>query len=469
MKRSELFFTFILIPADFIAIFLAFLFAYLLRLKWDFLPVSYMWPLDQYLRFTFILIPIWLLVFALSGLYRISNIRKGISGEFAPLLLAVSTGMLLVTLYIFFSRSFFFSRLVLIYAWILAIFFVLTLRYIIRTIQRYLYRYSIGVHRIALIGTGDVAQNIIMEIQNNKRLGYQLIGIIIKDTSQKPQAKKIYKVLGTLSQLDKIIKENRPIDEIILANSAISEADTLKLIEYTKDKKIIFKHVPGLFEVHSTNISVSTLSGLPILEFRRTPLDGWGAIVKRIIDLLGATVALLIFSPLFLIIPILIKLDSRGPVFFKQKRLSPDGPFIFYKFRTMYAGAEKEHEKYVKKFGIMFKLKNDPRMTRFGKFLRRTSWDELPQFFNVLRGDMSLVGPRPPMPEEVRYYTKWQRKRLDLKPGMTGLWQVSGRSQVLFDQWVKLDLYYIENWSLALDLQIILKTFWIIIRGIGAY
>lgn len=469
MKRSELFFAFILIPIDILAIFLAFLSAYFLRLKWDILPVSYMWPLDQYLRFTFILIPIWILIFAISGLYRLSNIRKGISGEFSPLILAVSSGMLLVTLYIFFSRSFFFSRLVLIYAWLLSIFIVLILRYLIRTVQRYLYRYGIGVHRLTLIGFSEVCKNIISEIQNNKRLGYQLVGVILKDKSQKSQAKKICKVLGTINQLDQIVKEYRPIDEIILANSQITEGETVKLIEFCDDKKIIFKHVPGLLEVHSTNVSTSTLAGLPILEFKRTPLDGWGAILKRMIDIVGSVIGLIIFLPCFLIIPILIKLDSRGPIFFKQKRLGPEGNFNFYKFRTMYVGAEKEHQKYMRKYGVMFKLKNDPRTTRIGRFLRRTSLDEPPQIFNVLKGDMSLVGPRPPMTEEAAFYNRFQRKRLAIKPGMTGLWQVSGRSNLPFEQWVKLDLYYIENWSLRLDLQIIFRTFWIIIRGVGAY
>jgi len=178
---------------------------------------------------------------------------------------------------------------------------------------------------------------------------------------------------------------------------------------------------------------------------------------------------LLICSPLFLIIPILIKLDSKGPIFFRQKRVGLDKNFIFLKFRTMKAGAQKQHRKMMRKYGLMFKLKNDPRVTKVGKWLRKTSLDELPQLINVFKGEMSLVGPRPPMPEEVVKYNHWQRKRLGVKPGMTGLWQVSGRSNLSFSEWVKLDKYYIEHWSLALDLQILFRTFIVLINKVGAY
>ncbi len=170
-----------------------------------------------------------------------------------------------------------------------------------------------------------------------------------------------------------------------------------------------------------------------------------------------------------LIVVILIKLTSRGPILFRQERVGLDRNFIFYKFRTMYANADKKHGELMRKHGIMFKLENDPRITPLGKFLRKTSLDELPQFFNVLKGEMSLIGPRPPMPEEVALYNKWQKKRLGVKPGITGLWQVSGRSEVSFNEWVKLDVYYIENWSLWLDCQILLKTIVVVLKGRGAY
>ncbi len=205
------------------------------------------------------------------------------------------------------------------------------------------------------------------------------------------------------------------------------------------------------------------------MEFSRTPLDGWGRIIKHLTDLFGSIILIVLTSPLMILTAVLVKLTSRGPILFRQERVGLERNFTFYKFRTMRTGSEKEHEKYIKKYGNMFKLSNDPRLTPVGSFLRKTSIDELPQFFNVLRGDMSLIGPRPPMPEEVKKYTNWQKRRLGIKPGITGLWQVSGRSEISFDEWVRLDAFYIENWSLWLDCQIFLKTIWVVIKGRGAY
>jgi exopolysaccharide biosynthesis polyprenyl glycosylphosphotransferase len=222
-------------------------------------------------------------------------------------------------------------------------------------------------------------------------------------------------------------------------------------------------------ELQTRHIEMNIWGDVPLLELKRTPLDGWGRIIKRIVDIVGSIIALILSSLFFLIVPIIIKFDSKGPVFFKQKRVGLDKNFNFLKFRTMKEGAQKEHNKLMKEHGIMFKLKNDPRITKVGKFLRKTSIDEIPQFINVLKGEMSLVGPRPPMPEEVAHYSNWQKKRLGVKPGITGLWQVSGRSNLSFEEWVKLDKFYIENWSFALDMQILFRTFIVLINKVGAY
>jgi exopolysaccharide biosynthesis polyprenyl glycosylphosphotransferase len=216
----------------------------------------------------------------------------------------------------------------------------------------------------------------------------------------------------------------------------------------------------------------------------REPLSSGARLVKRAFDLLIASLALLIFSPLWLLIAALIKLDSRGPVIYQQERVGMDGRiFLFYKFRTMRADADDRlHREYQEKLIAgrpeanvgdterpAYKLRADARVTRLGRILRRLSLDELPQLLNVLRGDMSVVGPRPPIPYEVEKYELWHRKRLDMKPGLTGLWQVSGRNRLPFEEMVRLDLFYIENWSLLLDLKIILRTLPVMLRGDDAY
>ena len=170
-----------------------------------------------------------------------------------------------------------------------------------------------------------------------------------------------------------------------------------------------------------------------------------------------------------ILIALIIKVTSPGPILFKQSRVGLRSEFNFIKFRSMRQDAEKLHNEYIKKYGNMFKLKNDPRVTPFGRFIRKTSLDEIPQFFSVLCGEMSIVGPRPPMPEEVKFYSIQEKKRLGVKPGITGLWQVSGRSNTSFEEWVRLDVYYIENWSLWLDFSIMIKTLWAIFKKDGAY
>ena len=199
----------------------------------------------------------------------------------------------------------------------------------------------------------------------------------------------------------------------------------------------------------------------------------WYAFVKRTLDMVVSLIGLVVSLPLFLIITLLIKLDSRGPVLFKQVRLGKDGrPFLFYKFRSMVVGSEKMQDELRHldiTGGPVFKVKDDPRVTRLGRFLRRTTLDEFPQLWNVLQGDMSLVGPRPPIPEEVAQYTRLQRRRLDVKPGLTCLWQVSGRSEISFSEWVQLDLYYIQHQSLLLDLKILIRTLPAVVSRRGAY
>jgi exopolysaccharide biosynthesis polyprenyl glycosylphosphotransferase len=233
------------------------------------------------------------------------------------------------------------------------------------------------------------------------------------------------------------------------------------------------KVVPDLYEMTLNRVAVDDINGIPLIGVREVTISGWNFAIKRAIDIILCFIASIILAPIFLLIAIAIKVDSAGPVFFKQVRIGRGGkPFVCYKFRSMREGADRELDKLAdlnEATGPLFKIKNDPRLTRMGRFFRRTSLDEFPQIINVLRGEMSLVGPRPPLPREVAQYEDWHKKRLEVAPGMSGLWQVSGRSLLTFDEMVMLDLFYIENWSLTLDLKIMLRTVPSVLLADGAF
>ncbi|MFA6322985.1 MAG: exopolysaccharide biosynthesis polyprenyl glycosylphosphotransferase, partial [Candidatus Buchananbacteria bacterium] len=242
---------------------------------------------------------------------------------------------------------------------------------------------------------------------------------------------------------------------------------TLDLINFADEYHIDFKYAADLLGTHLLNLDVATFAGMPIIEVKRTRLDGWGRISKRFFDLFGSIILLILLSPLMLITAMAIKMNSAGPVFFKYKRIGQNGkPFVYFKFRSMVKDAHQlrfdpqflAQQQNVRQGTPMLKFKNDPRITRVGKFIRRFSIDELPELFLVFAGKMSLVGPRPHEVEEVSKYQHHHKKVLTIKPGMTGLAQVSGRSDLNFEEEVKLDIYYIENWSLGLDIQILFKT-----------
>jgi exopolysaccharide biosynthesis polyprenyl glycosylphosphotransferase len=273
-------------------------------------------------------------------------------------------------------------------------------------------------------------------------------------------------------------------DEVIVAVE-LSLEDNFTLINFCERHGIRFRYVPSLAELYSAHAITDTVMGHPLIELRPTPLDGWGRIIKRAFDIILSLFGLIVLAPLMWAIAIMVRLDSPGPALYIQKRPGQLGKgFNFYKFRSMYThlstggryGGDKAEQlrEELKRTrnegaGLLFKVKDDPRVTRFGKFIRRTSLDELPQLFNVLNGEMSLVGPRPPLFDEMAQYDQKQFKRLLVKPGITGPWQVSGRSDASFEDYLKLDMYYIENWSLWLDIQLIIKTVWVALTGKGAY
>ena len=466
MKRSELFFNFILVPLDLALIVLAFISSYFYRAHAEVVSI---WTFQEYFRFILYILPFWLVIFTFAGLYNYKKRQKPLD-ELASIIFAVSLGIMLVVAWIFLSRTFFFSRLVIIYAWIFSILFVAAGRFIMRFIQTYLYKFGVGTHKLVIIGTNEVSDLIIKEINSSRNLGYKLIGII---STKNNHFKENSNIIGSIDDFEHAISR-RLVDDVILTDSNLPDKQIVNLIDYCQGRKINFKQIPNMFQVQTANVRVSSLATVPIIEFYATPLDGWGKILKRFADLFLGIISLIIFSPFIIISAIILKFDSPGPVFYKNERVGENGrKFLLYKLRTMkieyctgngYGGKEAENfeKKLIKeksqRSGPVYKVLQDPRRTKFGRFLEKTSIDELPQFFNVIIGNMSLVGPRPHQPREVEKYDKWHEKVLRIKPGITGMAQISGRSDLDFDDEARLDIYYIENWSLWMDIKIIIKT-----------
>lgn len=470
-KRSDILFTLLTVIIDAMMIFLAFWLAYWTRAQIDIIQIVYLWPFDQYIRLIGLMIPFWIGIFASAGLYMMQPSRAN-WGAFTKVFLAVSSGIMFFVAWVFLTRTDFFSRLIVIYAWLMAIFLVFAGRLLIGALQRWLFRYNFGVHTVIILGKTDTAETLKSELEQRTELGYKVINGLVSPN---------------VTAVRKFLAEHGRIDEIIVADSELTSNQVLDLIAIAEEHHIGFRLVPNLFEVKSTNVEVETLAAVPLIAYHQTPLGGWMGVVKRIFDIVGSSIALFLLSPLFVLISLLVKFDSKGPVYYKHKRLGFDKQhFYLYKFRTMrleyctgdqFSGKsdaeiftqEFKDESLAKEFQKQQKLKDDPRVTRLGRILRKTSLDELPQIFNVFLGQLSLVGPRPIVDAELAKYGQYKHRLFVVKPGMTGLWQVSGRSDMPYRERVKLDMYYIENWTLWNDIIILIKTFFVVLFRRNAY
>jgi len=460
MKKTELFFSTLFIPVDFVILILAGISAYNLRFSSftvGIRPIIFNLPFPAFFRSLLLIVILWLLIFALAGLYRIRSARK-MAQELAIIFLGCSTGLALVAILIFFQRDLFDSRFIVLAGWFIAIVYLSLAHSFIRWLQRRLFAYGIGVRKVILVGNSKTTENLIGEFSANKKAGYE-IAKRVRDFS-----------LETAQELGEFIKDHG-VDEIIQCDPNLTKAENLRLYDFANDNHIVYKYVADLLEVKVLRTEVAEVAGVPIVEVKRTTLEGWGRVFKRIFDIIVSSLLIIIFSPLILVVAIIIKIDSRGPIFFSRRddgaylyRVGEGGvPFKYFKFRSMIPNSDSMRYNElaalnIRSEGPMVKIKDDPRVTRFGRTIRRWSIDELVELFLVFIGRMSLVGPRPHLPEEVAKYENYHRKTLTIKPGITGLAQVSGRSDLPFDEEAKLDIYYIENWSLLLDLSILFKT-----------
>ena len=341
-----------------------------------------------------------------------------------------------------------------------------------RIAKRYLVRRRVARgfnnQHVLIVGAGKVGRALAREVSKHPYLGLDLVGFLDDRLTGKVDG---HPILGGSGDFEAIVRKQF-VDEVLV--SIPSERRLVaRLILSARELGKSIRVVPDLLSLGMEGIKAGHLGLIPLLEYYNKGLHGADLFLKRFFDIVVSFLALIVLLPVFLVIAVALKLDSRGPIVYVSKRNGKKGKlFNFCKFRTMVSNADQmlESLRHLDETdGPIFKIKNDPRITRVGRFLRRYSLDELPQLWNVLKGDMSLVGPRPPTPNEVEKYAHWQLKRLEIRPGLTCLWQVRGRSNLSFREWMKLDLFYIENWSFWLDIKIILRTIVVVIRGEGAY
>tara|TARA_Y100000310_G_scaffold10036_1_gene10744 strand:- start:2055 stop:3431 length:1377 start_codon:yes stop_codon:yes gene_type:complete len=453
MKKSELFFTGVLVPLDMGMIFLSGILAYYMRFtSWAnkiIGPVIFNLSIERYLIIILIISFVCPVIFAFSGLYRIRP-KRSWPEEVLRILIACSAGIGIIMAFIVLRGQMFESRFIILAGWVLAMICVIFGRSFLRIMQKWLMsHYNFAVNNIVLIGKNNVVKKISLFIRQHPSLGYRIIDFMLEFNFEK-------------------IKKLKNLHEIICIDSDLSEDQRMILINFSQEHRIVLKFVPSMTQAMVCSLDLEMFGRFPVLEIKKTPLDGWGAIFKIWIDIIGAVLGLIILSPVFLIISLIIKWDSGGPVFVKLTRVSKGREFKVYKFRSMIDRAW-EHKKGLAKHnerhdGPLFKMQNDPRITRFGRILRKTRFDEFAQLLNVLKGEMSLIGPRPHEPGEIAKYAKHHKKLLTIKPGMSGMAQISGGHKLSFEEEVRLDTYYIENWNPFLDLEIFLKTLVLLVR-----
>ena len=354
--------------------------------------------------------------------------------------------------------------------WVLAVVFVTFGRATARAIARRRVTY---LQNAIIIGAGEVGQLIAKKLMKHPEYGINLVGFVDAQPKERREDLGNLTLLGAPDRLPGIVRLF-DVERAIIAFSNESHDETLALIRTLKDLDVQIDIVPRLFELVGPGVGIHTVEGLPLVGLPPLKLSRSSQMLKRAMDVVIASLALVVLSPVFLLCAILIKHDSPGPVFFRQVRMGRGGSFRIYKFRSMTADADARKDEVVHlnqhdEDPRMFKVPDDPRVTSFGRFLRRWSLDELPQLINVVRGEMSLVGPRPLILEEYQHIRSWAERRADLKPGMTGLWQVLGRSEIPFDEMTRLDYLYVTNWSLFNDLKLIFRTFPALVRVRNAY
>ncbi|HKX23919.1 MAG TPA: sugar transferase [Candidatus Saccharimonadales bacterium] len=464
--RNARLYSIALIFGDILTLLAAFTLAYVVRVQFDPRPLVAQIHGIDFIYSSMALIPFWILAFATLGLYS-SKIYARRLAEIGRLFIGCIIGILIILGYAFvMDEPVFPARLVAVYAFIGSFVSLVVAREIIRQVRTLLFRYGRGVSRVLIIGTTEAVADIAMQLDDTRKSGYHIVAIAGPKRILPPmfEGRHFNKAEDALDHL----KDMR-ITTIVQTDLYDSIERNQMIMGAAQSNHIGYNFIPGEPEFYSGKNTVDVFLGYPIIAVHQTPLVGWGEVVKRLFDVIIVSLLLVLLSPIFLLIAILQKIFNPGPIFFISQRLTRYAtPFGIYKFRTMSTkygtkdAAEDFRDMGREDLALEYeknrKVVNDPRITPFGKFLRATSLDELPQFFNVLRGELSLVGPRPILPQELPLYKGRGALLHSVKSGVTGLWQVSGRSNLAFDKRVELELYYAQNWSFWLDIKILLKT-----------
>ncbi len=473
MKNNASFvYSFFLVIGDFLALVAAFVGAYILRVTLDSRPLIEAIPARTYLGVFLALLPFWILIFALLGLYdkhiyekRFSEVGRLFTGSFLGLLFVIGYDFVQ-------GQTIFPARLVPLYGFGLAFIFLVIFRTMARAIRTMLFSYNIGISNLLVIGDTPITQELVTSLHDTRQSGYKILGVVGGRTQH--ALRHFHSFKSALEELGKT-----PVHAIIQTELYADEAQNQEILNYAQTKHIGYRFTPGNSELFVGNIDVELFhSAIPVITVHQTALFGWGRLVKRLFDLTVSLLAIIVLSPVFLVI-MFLQLFSKGGIFFRQVRLTRfDQQFKVYKFRTLiteYNGLLPEEA-----FTKMGKpelikeyrdngdyLPHDPRYSRLGRFLYKTHLDELPQLFNIVKGDLSLVGPRALIPQELHAYAK-HYTILSVKSGLTGLAQVSGRQGIGFDERRQMDMYYVQNWTFWMDIIILLKTVKLMLLGTGS-
>ncbi len=451
----------------------AFALAYVMRYTLElFVPVldAFQAPYSAYLPFQLGFTALMVIFLAVDGAYTPPRGGSWFT-ELYRIVNATTTVGVIFFAVVFFIRPLVYSRGLILWAIVLTIALLGLARLIQRLARLYLRRRGVGVARVLIVGAGELGRTVMRTIVAQPGLGYEIVGFVDDDPAKTELGR--FKSLGGLDDVETLLRRER-VDSVIITLPWMYQRKIVGLVRVCERLGARARVVPDLFQLSLSRLDVDDIGGIPLVGIKEASISRVGRVVKRALDAFVAALVLLVMGLPMLLIALLIKLETPGPALFRQTRIGEGGrPFTIYKFRSMRQGAEEEQDRlraHNEASGPLFKIKHDPRLTGLGRLLRRTSLDELPQFINVLRGEMSLVGPRPGLPQEVaQYQSSWHRQRLEAPQGLTGLWQVSGRSDLTFDEMCLLDIYYIENWSLGLDFVILLRTIPRVLFGNGAY
>jgi len=475
--NSRWFYRGALLLSDTLMLLLAFALAYWLRfygglaLSADVVPA-----LDVYVRVTLMLAPLWLALFTLLGLYDFQHLLGG-TGEYVRALNGCTTGMMLVVVISFLVPEFVIARGWLVMSWLCASLLICASRLILRRIAYTLRGWGWFITPVVIVGTNSEAVSLALQLRDSHTSGLAILGFIEEHNLDDLDGQTSLVGLPILGGLDSLpaVLQHRGAEEVIIATTALTRTQLIETAQaLTAIPKVKMSLSSGLYEIFTTGMQVSSKGSVPLMNLNRLRLDPIELILKTMLDYGVVLSSMLVMLPLFAIVALLIKLDSPGPIFHRRRVLGIGGKaFDAFKFRTMVTNGDEvlaHHPALLAALQANHKLKEDPRITRSGQWLRRTSLDELPQILNILLGQMSLVGPRMISPAEAAMYGPMQHNLLTVKPGLTGLWQVSGRSDLSYEQRVRLDMQYIRNYNIWLDLQILIfQTLPAVLKGSGAY